>query len=115
MKIDFNSEKDNSIDWTEFWKQNAENWLGNLDSLRDWTSWNRIKDEIIECGILSVVDAYSNGKLKNHEVLASFKKSIFKHFSEYIISTDISLSVFNGKLFEGKIKKFKEQSKYLKN
>ncbi len=112
MKIDFNSEKDNSIDWTEFWKQNAENWLGNLDSLRDWTSWNRIKDEIIECGILSVVDAYSNGKLKNHEVLASFKKSIFKHFSEYIISTDISLSVFNGKLFEGKIKKFKEQSKY---
>ena len=33
-------------------------------------------------------------------------------FADYIISKDPALSVFNGKLFEGKINKFKEQSKY---
>ncbi len=93
LNINFNLEQNNLIDWTEFWKQNAESWLANLDSLRDWTSWNRIKDEIIENGISSVVEAYSNGKLKNQEVLASFKKSLFKHFSEYIISKDTRLSV----------------------
>lgn len=112
LNIDFNLEQNNSIDWTEFWKYSAESWLSNLDSLRDWTSWNSIKEEIIESGISSVVAAYSDGKLKNKEVLASFKKSLFKHFSEYIISNDTSLSAFNGKLFEGKIRRFKEQSKY---
>ena len=38
LNIDFNSEENNSLDWTEFWRQNAEGWLANLDSLRDWTS-----------------------------------------------------------------------------
>lgn len=112
LNIDFETEQDTSIDWTEYCKSSAENWLANLDSLRNWTSWNRIKEETNEMGLNSVVDAYSNGKLKNQEVLASFKKSLFKNLSEYIISKDQRLSIFNGKLFEGKIKKFKEQSKY---
>ena len=110
--IDFNTKQNISIDWTEFWIQNAESWFSNLDSLRDWTSWNRIKEEIISLGISSVSEAYINGQLVNQEVLNSFKKSLFKQFSEYIISNDTRLSVFNGKLFEGKIKKFKEQSLY---
>jgi len=112
LNIDFKTEQNHSNDWTEFWKQNAENWLENLDSLRDWASWNRIKNDIIEYGLFTVVELYSTGELKNQEVLTSFKKSLFKKFSEYIISKDSRLSVFNGKLFEGKIKKFKEQSKY---
>ena len=112
LNIDFTIEQNQSNDWTEFWIQNAENWSENIDSLRDWASWNRIKEEIIEKGLFSVVEVYSNGGLKNQEVLTSFRKSLFKNFSEYIISKDSRLSVFNGKLFEGKIKKFKEQSKY---
>lgn len=112
LNIDFETESHHTSDWTEYCKQSAENWLINLDSLRNWTSWNRLKDETIEMGLFSVVDAYSNGKLNNQEVLASFKKSLFKNLSEYIISKDQRLSVFNGKLFERKIKKFREQSKY---
>lgn len=112
LNIDFKTEETNSTDWTKYWKQNAEYWLTNLDSLRNWTSWNRIKEEAIENGLFSVVEAYTNGDLKNEEVLTSFKKSLFKQVSEYIISKDDRLSLFNGKLFEGKIKKFKEQSKY---
>ena len=112
LNIDFETEQDTSKDWTEYCKQSAQNWLANLDSLRNWTSWNRIKEETIDMGLISVVNAYSNGKLKNQEVLASFKKSLFKNLSEYIIKKDQRLSIFNGKLFEGKIRKFKEQSKY---
>jgi len=112
LKIDFSSEQNKTLDWTESWKQNAENWSANLDLLRDWTSWNRIKGEVIDANISPVAKAYLSGILKNKVVLTSFKKSLFKHFSEYIISKDSRLSVFNGKLFEGKIKKFKEQSKY---
>lgn len=112
LGIDFKTAQNISMDWTEFWLQNAKNWLENIDSLRDWTNWNRLKNEIIELGISSVSEAYSSGKLENNEVLNSFRKSLFRSFSEYIISHDARLSIFNGKLFEGKIKKFKEQSKY---
>ncbi len=112
LKINFSLEQNKTLDWTESWKQNAENWLENLDSLRDWTSWNRIKGQVIEANISPIAEAYLDGRLKNEAVLTSFKKAIFKHFSEHIISKDSRLSVFNGKLFEGKIKKFKAQSKY---
>src|SRR5690554_5446269 len=44
LHIDFNQEAPQTTDHTAFWQQNAENWLQNLDLLRDWTSWNRIKD-----------------------------------------------------------------------
>ncbi len=112
LKIDFSIENDETIDWTEYWRQNAINWLENIDSLRDWTSWNRVKNQVIDANISMVTEAYTDGRLENAFVLVSFKKSLFKHFSEYIISKDPKLTIFNGKLFEGKIKKFKEQSKY---
>jgi len=112
LKIDFAFEQNKTLDWTIFWKQNAESWLVNLDLLRDWTSWNRVREKVENAGVYPVVEIYLNGGLKNEEVLTSFKKALFKHFSEYIISKDSKLSVFNGKLFEGKIRKFKEQSKY---
>ncbi len=112
LKIDFFSGKDTSQDWTEYWLHNAENWLVNLESLRDWTSWNRIKQKAVEAGLTPIVDSYILGRLKNEEVLASFKKALYKHFAEYIISKDSSLSEFNGKLFERKIHKFQQQSKY---
>src|SRR5690554_3971960 len=44
LHINFNQEVPPTTDHTAFWQQNAENWLQNLDLLRDWTSWNRIKD-----------------------------------------------------------------------
>lgn len=112
LEIDFKSEENDSIDWSESWHHKAEKWLANLDSLRDWTSWNRISEEILNMGIPSIVEAYSNGEIENKDVVTSFQKSLFKHFSEYIISNDTRLSIFNGRLFEDKIKKFKEQSKY---
>lgn len=112
LGIDFNTVIYVEADWTAYWNHLAEHWLSNLDNLRNWASWNLCKEKTIEAGLISVVNSYDGGNLSNEEVLTSFKKSLFRHFSEFIISKDPSLSVFNGKLFEGKIKKFKEQSIY---
>lgn len=112
LSINFNQELSQTTNHTAFWQQNAEVWLQNLDLLRDWSSWNRIKEETIKMGLLPVVETYSNGMLPTNEVLSSFKKSIFKCLAEHIIAKEPGLAIFNGKLFEAKIKKFKEQSKY---
>lgn len=112
LKIDFENEVDSSEDWIRSWRGYAVNWLGNLDELRDWTSWNRVKEKVTESGITSVINSYSQGELNNEDVLVAFKKSLYKCFAEIIIAKDSRLSVFNGKLFESKIRKFKEQSNY---
>lgn len=112
LHINFNQEVPQTTDHTAFWQQNAENWLQNLDLLRDWSSWNRIKDETIKMGLQAVVNSYTQGLFKSGEVLTSSKKSLFKILAEHIIEQEPGLTIFNGKLFEGKIKKFKEQSKY---
>jgi len=112
LKIDFTYEQDTLVNWTEVWKQRADKWLKNLESLKDWTTWTRIKQIAINAGLLPLVNAYEGGILKNEEVLLSFKKSLYRLFADYIISNDPALSIFNGKMFDGKINKFKKQSKY---
>lgn len=112
LGIDFTGQKTVSFDWVVVWKQKANRWLENLDDLRDWTSWNIAVEKGLKSELEPVVLAYKNGLLKNEEVVHAFKKSIYRQCSELIISGDPNLSSFNGKLFETKIKKFKEKSKY---
>lgn len=112
LDISFSNNEDKTHDWTEIWKQKAQIWNENLDSLRDWTSWNLAVEKCLKFGLEPVVSTYKGGKLKNEEVVNSFKKALYRQCSERIISHDPQLSAFNGKLFENKIRKFKEKSKY---
>jgi superfamily I DNA and/or RNA helicase/very-short-patch-repair endonuclease len=116
LSIDFESEicfefKDSS-DWTTLCKIKSLTWLENIDQLRDWTNWNRVKEKVNENSLSNLILAYENGEIKNSEVLFSFKKSLFRHFAEYIIQNNPILETFNGKMFESKIRKFKEQLVY---
>ncbi|MGM0407920.1 MAG: DUF3320 domain-containing protein [Bacteroidota bacterium] len=112
LGIEFSDNNNHSKDWITVWNQKALNWQQNLDDLRDWSSWNLSVQKVLKAGLNPVVQAYQQGELKNEEVLDSFKKAIFRHFSEYIISKEPQLSTFNGKLFENKIRKFREKSRY---
>lgn len=100
LGISFYDHEDKTHDWAEFWQQKAQNWNKNLDSLRDWTSWNLAVEKALKFGLEPVVSTYRSGKLKNEEVVNSFKKALYRQCSERIISNDIQLSSFNGKLFE---------------
>jgi very-short-patch-repair endonuclease len=112
LEISFSDNDNQSQDWITAWNQKALNWQQNLDNLRDWSGWNLSVQKVLKAGLNPVVDAYQQGELKNEEVLDSFKKSIFRQCSEYIISNEPQLSTFNGKLFENKIRKFREKSRY---
>lgn len=112
LEADFLTENDSSLDWSVTKKIHAEKWIDNLDLLRDWTVWNRTCQKVRDAQIFSLAESYVKGELKNEHVSAAFKKSLYRHLCEYIISQDIRLSMFNGKIFEGKIKKFQDQSRY---
>lgn len=112
LNIDFSYDFNGSMDITEVWKNKANIWFQNIEALKNWISWKVVSHKVCSSELSSVVDSYESGSLGNDEVLTSFKKSIYKHCAEYIIANEPALIGFNGKLFEGKIKKFKEQNKY---
>lgn len=112
LGIDFKTNASTDENWSLIWKEKALRWKDNIDSLRDWSSWNLAMEKASRGELSPVVENYRNGKLKNEEVIDSFRKGVYRLSAEFIISSDSNLSAFNGKLFETKIRKYKEKSKY---
>ncbi|MBA9076829.1 DUF3320 domain-containing protein [Rufibacter quisquiliarum] len=111
LGIDVHSLKQENTDWVENALIYSNRWLNALDELRDWINWLQIKDKALQIGLQPLITAYENGGIPSEEVFSSFKKGIYRSCAEFIINQDPQLSTFNGKLFEEKIKKFRELSK----
>ncbi|MFA5816260.1 MAG: DUF3320 domain-containing protein [Bacteroidales bacterium] len=84
------------------------NWKSDIDSLRDWVGWNQVKDKAIGAGLNQLVSDYENGQIQGEDVVNYFFKSLYRSCADYIIEQDKQLSSFNGKLFEEKIRKFRQ-------
>jgi hypothetical protein len=86
-------------------------WKNNLDSLRDWVTWNQIKEKALEEGLKPLIDNIENCNIEVSQIEEFFNKQLYQSCAEYIIEQDKRLSSFNGKIFEEKIRKFRELSK----
>jgi len=102
-------------------KNNSENYIPNIiseisrakyniEQLKDWVSWLNIKDTALEAGLSSLIDAYENGSIESQQVVHAFKKGLYRSIANFIIQKELALSQFNGKLFEEKIRRFREIS-----
>lgn len=95
-------------DWFTYMIDRIDKWITNLDGLRDWCAWSRIREEAIKAGLLPLVTAYEQGNFKNGEVETAFTQGFYQAWSEYEISHDKALSSFSRGLFEDKINQFRE-------
>ena len=91
--------------------QHCNNWKVGIDSLRDWVGWNQIKNKVNKAGLDQLVHNFEKGDIKGGEIVSFFTKNLFQNCAEYIIEQDDQLSSFNGKLFEDKIRKYRQFSK----
>jgi len=82
----------------------------NIEQLKDWTSWLNVRDTSITAGLSPLVDSYENGSIETQQVVHAFKKGLYRSVANYIIQKEPALSLFNGKIFEGKIRRFREIS-----
>ncbi len=109
------------IDFSPF-KNSPDNYIPNLtvaitrakvtiEQLKDWISWLNVKDTAITAGLSPVINAYENGGIKSEQVVNAFKKGLFRSSANYIIQKESALSLFHGKLFEEKIRRFREISR----
>ncbi|WP_205702873.1 DUF3320 domain-containing protein [Botryobacter ruber] len=111
LAIDFASLKVEDANWINNSLFYAKKWLNAIDDVRDWISWLQIRDKALQAGLQPLVSAYETGGISSAQVVQCFQKGLYRSCAEYIIDKEPQLSAFNGKLFEEKIKKFRELSK----
>lgn len=75
--------------------------------LKDWTRYNRVKNECIRAGLTPVVKAYEDG-MPAAELLISYRKGMYYALIMHILSHDEVLSIFTGSSFNHTIQRFKQ-------
>lgn len=111
LGIDFGSLKVEDPHWVLNSLVYTDRWLGAIEGVRDWINWLQIREKAIAIGLESLITFYENGGIAAEELGLCFKKGLYRSCAEYIIDQEPQLSAFNGKLFEEKIRKFKELSR----
>lgn len=86
--------------------------LENMDSLKEWITWNSICEEAAHNGLQNVVDAYLGG-IAHGEVIKAYRKAAFKVLAENAIDENAVLNTFSGAVFNEKIEQFKRVDKEL--
>ncbi|NLN88402.1 MAG: DUF4011 domain-containing protein, partial [Syntrophomonadaceae bacterium] len=97
-----------SIDWFPAIINRVDKWILNMDALRDWCAWSRVRKEAMDEGLSPLVISYEEGKFRNSEVETAFTQGFYQAWLEYQISEDKVLSSFSRGLFEDKINQFRD-------
>lgn len=96
--------------WLEALTNCAVQW--SMDELKERCAYNQVKSEINDMGLDFVTRAYDLG-LAHEMLFPAYKKAMLKAVIENIITGDEEFNKFTGRLFEEKIRRFKElEQKY---
>lgn len=95
-------------DWHDFILDKANRWITNLDRLRDWSIWRRVRSQAEQIGLLPLVTPYDEGSLANEQLKVAYERGLYKKIANYIITHDEQLKTFSGHLFEETLLRFKE-------
>lgn len=111
LGIDFSKLSLDSENWIQSTIRQCDEWLLNIDSLKDWFNYTAIRNVAINVQLNPLIVAYENSDFTPDNLVNVFKKGLYKSAAEFIIDRDKYLATFNGQLFESKIKRFQELSK----
>lgn len=103
LELTFDSETEEWISGQTTISQRLED---NLESLRDWCSWNRGRQKAEAAGLGTFYEYMASHDSAN--VVGAFEKAICRGIINQAIETQPALAQFNGKIFEEKIRKFRE-------
>lgn len=111
LGIDFTVIDKQQGPWIKTLITQCDEWLNGLDSLKDWYNYTSTRQLVSEIDLQPLTTAFEEGLLKHDEIVKGYFKGFYKSAAEMIIEQHIELATFNGQLFEGKIKKFREISR----
>lgn len=100
------SNSDNLL-WLDFINDSIETWYDNYDCIREIVIYNSKRSNVIKLGLEKFVNKVEQGDLEPDNLLDCFMKSFYGSYANHIISTDPSLSLFHGLIFEDKANKYR--------
>lgn len=96
--------------WNESNHAYIDRWQNSIDGLKDWVSWLLTVQKANAAGLSPLVSAYGRDEIQGNDVLSFYNKGFYRSAAIHIIDKDPLLASFNGRLFEEKIKKFRQIS-----
>ena len=95
--------------------QRAGTWKENLDKLKDWYQWQQASGKLNELGLGFIAEKYKEKNIPTNQLLSGFRKSFYQTATRYIIGKEPTLELFNGKIFNDIIAKYKQVSANFEN
>lgn len=80
------------------------------DKLKDWYQWLQSYNKLNELGIGFIAEEYKEKNIPTDLLTSSFCKSFYQAVIHYIIAKEPTLELFNGKIFNDIIAKYKQVS-----
>jgi len=80
--------------------------LSNIDKLRDWIAFNSIINDLFDLKLNDFVDKILNQGIVTSEVKNVFYKGFYRHWLDYVYSSDDVLMNFNSSQHEALIERF---------
>ena len=108
LRIDFNTLDNVQVNFVPSMLEYCMNWQPELDTLREWVVWNQARSKAIEGRLMDLVIEFEGGEIMIDNFVTFFLKNLYRNFADHIIEEEGVLSTFNGKLFEEKIRRFRE-------
>lgn len=99
-----------SADWITIALSKARTWKENLDKLKDWYQWLQAYQTLHSLGIGFIATEYKEKNIPTSQLTDSFRKSFYQAAIRYIIAKEPTLELFNGKIFNDIIAKYKQIS-----
>lgn len=97
-----------SDNWIQLALTLLAKWEENLDKMKDWYQWMLVKQKMEAGGIGFILNAYKRQNLRTDQMQVFFRKSFYHSAIQYILSKENSLELFNGKMFNEMIEKYKQ-------
>lgn len=96
--------------WIQSALERLHGWKGNLDKMKDWFQWMMVKQKMEEGGISFILNDYKTRNIPTDRMPELFHKSFYQAVIQYILSKENTLELFNGKMFNDIIEKYKRLS-----
>lgn len=83
-------------------------WVDNISKIEKWFNWCELRNRMVACGLVSVVNATEADTVVPKEIADAFFKGLYKSLAEHKISSHSNLIAFEGLLFDQQVKVYKD-------
>lgn len=87
-------------DLFEYYTEKCTALIDNIDMLPSWCIYKSAAKKMAACGLSFMTDAMESGKISGKQILASFRKNVYRNFIQTNIPADECLSAFSASILD---------------